>query len=162
MLKNNLFSLFFVVATIFDIYSFFNITLLFTSFFKLTSTLYKMAKYPQEITKYPQEQTILYKEEKHKFNYTILQEGVYPSEPNLKYTLSHRYKIPDNYEIKTIWGKNENQKTVKCSIIYINNNPFFRVYYGWNFESKVESNKSASDAATLLHKVSQNTTMLFL
>ncbi len=108
-----------------------------------------MAKYPQEITKYPQEQTILYKEEKHKFNYTILQEGVYPSEPYLKYTSSHHYKIPDNYEVKTTWGK----KTVKCSISYINNKPVFRVYFGQNFENQVESDKTATNAATLLHKV---------
>jgi len=108
-----------------------------------------MAKYPQEITKYPQEQTILYKEEKHKFNYTILQEGVYPSESHLKYTSSHHYKIPDNYEVKTTWGK----KTVKCSINYINNKPVFRVYFGQNFENQVESDKTATNAATLLHKV---------
>ena len=69
-----------------------------------------MTKYPQEITKYPQEQTILYKEEKHKFNYTILQEGVYPSEPNIKYTLGHHYKIPDNYKIKTTWVKMKTKK----------------------------------------------------
>jgi hypothetical protein len=84
-----------------------------------------MAKYPQEITKYPQESNILYKEKNHNFQYTILQEGVYPSEPHLKYTLSDHYKIPDNYKVKTTWGK----KTVKCSINYINNKPVFRVYF---------------------------------
>ena len=103
-----------------------------------------MTKYPQEITKYPQEQTILYKEEKHKFNYTILQEGVYPSESYLKYTSSHHYKIPDNYEVKTTWGK----KTVKCSINYINNKPVFCVYFGQNFENQVVSDKTATNAAT--------------
>lgn len=114
-----------------------------------------MARYPLEITKYPQESNILYIEEKHKFHYTILQEGVYPSEPDIKYTSSHRYKIPDNYKIKTTWGKDRNQKTVKCSINYINNKPVFCVYYGQNFENKVESDKTASNAATLLHNVSK-------
>ena len=91
-----------------------------------------MAKYPQKITNYPLKSNILYKEEKHNFQYTILREGVYPSEPHLKYTSSCNYKIPDNYEVKTIWGK----KTVKCSINYINNKPVFRVYFGQNFEIK--------------------------
>jgi hypothetical protein len=110
-----------------------------------------MAKYPQEITNYPLESNILYKEEKHNFQYTILREGVYPSEPHLKYTSSRNYKIPDNYEVKTIWGK----KTVKCSINYINNKPVFRVYFGQNFENQVESDKTATNAATLLHNVSK-------
>ncbi len=110
-----------------------------------------MAKYPQEITKYPQESNILYKEKNQNFQYTILQEGMYPSEPHLKYTLSNHYKIPDNYKVKTTWGK----KTVKCSINYINNKPVFRVYFGQNFESHVESDKTATNAATLLHNVSK-------
>lgn len=114
-----------------------------------------MAKYPQEITKYPQEPNILYKEEKHNFYYTILQEGVYPSDSNIKYTSSHRYKIPDKYEVQTTWGKNENQKTVKCKIDYINNKPTFYVHFGQNFENQVKSDKTASNVATLLHKVSK-------
>ena len=71
----------------------------------------------------------------------------------MKYTSSHHYKIPDNYEIKSTWGKNSNQQTVKCSINYINNKPVFRIFYGQNFENQVESDKTASNAATLLHKV---------
>ena len=69
----------------------------------------------------------------------------------MKYTLCHHYKIPDNYEIKTTWGK----KAVKCSINYINNEPVFHVYFGQNFKNHVESNKTVSHAATLLHKVSK-------
>ena len=114
-----------------------------------------MAKYPQEITNYPQEPNILYKEEKHNFHYTILKEGVYPSDSNIRYTSGHRHKIPDEYEVQTTWGKNENQRTIKCKIDYINNKPTFYVYFGQNFENQVKSDKTASNAATLLHKVSK-------
>lgn len=111
-----------------------------------------MPEYPQEITQYPQEPNVLYKEKNgNNFQYTIIQEGVYPSEPNVKYTLCRRYKIPNNYKVKTTWGR----RTVKCSINYINNKPVFYVYYGQNFENHVESNNTASHAATLLHKVSK-------
>ena len=110
-----------------------------------------MAEFPQEITNYPSEPQIFYKEKNRSFRYTILKEGVYPAEP--KYTLGHNYKIPDNYEIKSTWSKNSNQWTVKCSIDYINNKPMFRIFYGQNFENQVESDKTASNAATLLHNV---------
>jgi len=110
-------------------------------------------KYPQEITNYPQEPNILYKEERHNFHYTILQEGVYPSDSNIMYTSGKRYKIPDKYEVQTTWGKNENQKTVKCKIDYTNNKPAFYIYFGQNFENQVKSDKTASNAATLLHGV---------
>ncbi|GES92367.1 hypothetical protein GLOIN_2v1478248 [Rhizophagus clarus] len=121
-----------------------------------------MAKYSQEITNYPQEPNILYKEEKHNFHYTIFQEGVYPPDSNIKYTSGHRYKIPDKYEVQTTWGKGENQKTVKCKIDYINNIPIFYVYFGQNFENQVRSDKSASNAATLLHEISKNKAILLL
>ncbi|RGB25491.1 hypothetical protein C1646_821002 [Rhizophagus diaphanus] len=113
-----------------------------------------MTNYPQEITNYPQEPNILYKEKKHNFYYTILQEGVYPSDSStIKYTSGHRYKIPDKYEVQTTWSKSENQKTVKCKIDYINNKPMFYVYFGQNFEIQVKSDKTASNAATLLHEL---------
>ncbi|GBB86385.1 hypothetical protein RclHR1_12810001 [Rhizophagus clarus] len=110
-----------------------------------------MAKYSQEITNYPQEPNILYKEEKHNFHYTILQEKVYPPDSNIKYTSGYRYKIPDKYEVQTIWGKDENQKIVKCKIDYINNIPIFYVCFG--FENQVKSDKSVSNTTTLLHEV---------
>jgi len=47
------------------------------------------------------------------------------------------------------------QKTVKCSINYINNKPVFHVYFSQNFENQVESDKTATNATTLLHNVNK-------
>lgn len=107
-------------------------------------------KYPQEINKYPQEPHIFYKEKNRSFKYTIFKEGIYPVET--KYTLGNCYKIPDKYEIVTTWGKN-NSQTVKCNINYINNKPVFYIFFDQNYEEYVESDKTASHAATLLHQV---------
>ncbi|GET04625.1 hypothetical protein GLOIN_2v1789397 [Rhizophagus clarus] len=62
---------------------------------------------------------------------------------------------PENLSIKwkdnkfqTSW--NQNICPVQCTINYINDKPIYQVEFGINFSNKVVSNKSPSDAATLL------------
>ncbi|GBC35838.1 hypothetical protein GLOIN_2v1761734 [Rhizophagus irregularis DAOM 181602=DAOM 197198] len=55
-----------------------------------------------------------------KFNYTVIQEGVYPPVAQLKFTEAPNYfPVPDNYIIKTTWGWSNNCQIIQCSIYYI-------------------------------------------
>ncbi|CAG8701846.1 7235_t:CDS:1, partial [Cetraspora pellucida] len=105
-----------------------------------------MARY-QETDTYPQNLIIKAQTKTYSFSYEIIQEGYYPLLPILAYTfLPNKYKIPDKYIVKTIFGKRSNQQIIKCSINYINNKPLYHI----EFEDQiVESKKSASEAANL-------------
>ncbi|CAG8562182.1 17197_t:CDS:2 [Cetraspora pellucida] len=80
-------------------------------------------------------------------------EGFYPHASELHFTLlPNKYPIPDNYSIKTSWGRGENQQTVQCKIKYKNRSPEFRILYSNSFEHEIKSNKSATKAATDYNK----------
>ncbi|CAG8765918.1 23781_t:CDS:2, partial [Racocetra persica] len=94
-----------------------------------------------ELGDYPQVPTITYQETKNNyiqrsFNYFIEAEGFYPNALELRYTLPpKKYPIPDDYSIKTTWE-----------------------LYGTSFEYEIESNISATNAATNYEKaINMNT-----
>ncbi|CAG8498338.1 18089_t:CDS:2 [Racocetra fulgida] len=101
----------------------------------------------QETDTFPQNPIIKAQTKTNSFSYEIIQEGYYPLSPILVYTFPpNKYKIPDKYIVKTIFGKRSNQQIIKCSINYINNKPLYHI----EFEDQVvESKKSTSEAANL-------------
>lgn len=110
---------------------------------------------PKEITQYPEINTILYTDSRRSYHYTVIQEGFYPKPPVLAYTQGKgKYKIPDNYRIEATWGHCKKQRTVQCSINYVENKPVFKITYGPNFSKKVQSNMSSTEAANSVMKVS--------
>ncbi|CAG8767989.1 5161_t:CDS:2, partial [Cetraspora pellucida] len=67
--------------------------------------------------------------------------GTYSHEPYLAYTKKpNSYPIPDNYVVETTYGKDE--KTVKCSISYINEKPRYKIEFGVFGEECVYSDSS--------------------
>jgi hypothetical protein len=38
--------------------------------------------------------------------------------------------VPDNYIIKTTWGRAKNSRTVQCSIYYIEEKPHYSICFG--------------------------------
>ncbi|CAG8840333.1 24754_t:CDS:2, partial [Cetraspora pellucida] len=88
--------------------------------------------------------------------YNIIEEGIYPSPSILKYTAKPgQYKIPDDYKIKTIWGKPNKEITIIASINYVNNQPIYKIEWvnkKTYKEEEVYSDKSSSNAALLFSK----------
>jgi hypothetical protein len=63
---------------------------------------------PYEEENYPISPEIIYYGDR-KFVYIVIQEGIYP--PAVNYTEAPNYfPIPDNYTIKTTWGRANNSR----------------------------------------------------
>jgi hypothetical protein len=108
---------------------------------------------PVEVHDYPKESIVKYSESGRSYTYDIIQEGRYPPAAYLKYTKGQRFRIPDDYEVKSSWGKPSKRQTVKCIIKYVEKNPVYWLYYGDKFQYHVRSEKSSSDATWLYAKV---------
>ncbi|PKC54280.1 hypothetical protein RhiirA1_477650 [Rhizophagus irregularis] len=108
---------------------------------------------PYEQENYPASPEIIYYGDR-KFNYTVIQEGVYPPVAQLKFTEAPNYfPVPDNYIIKTTWGRSNNCQTIQCSIYYIEGNPHYLICFGNNFQHQVVSVQSTFDASVELHNI---------
>jgi len=127
--------------------------ILFLQFYRVFNYQIQMSDV-QEIHNYPFDPIIKFKQQGRSFSYKIIKEGRYPSKAILAYTLPpKKYKIPDNYKIETTWGRGNNQCTIQCLINYVDDKPFFQIWFGNHFERDVSSVKSATDTANLFHKV---------
>jgi hypothetical protein len=113
----------------------------------------KKSKNPIEIHNYPKESIIQYSEPGRSYTYNVIEEGYYPSANYLKYTKGQSFRIPDNYEVESSWGKPKKRQSVRCIIKYVKKNPVYWVYFGKAFQYYVKSEKSSSDAAGLYAKV---------
>src|ERR1051325_10183466 len=121
----------------------------------------KIENVPKEIINYPETDFILYTDGRRSYNYMVKQEGLYPQPPILTYTQGKiKYKIPDHYCVETTWGRGKNKRTVKCSIIYIEGKPLFKIMYGVNFSENIQSNISSTTVANAVLKV--NSLKIFL
>ncbi|EXX71393.1 hypothetical protein RirG_078850 [Rhizophagus irregularis DAOM 197198w] len=106
-----------------------------------------------EIHNYPEKPIIEYSETGRSYTYNIIEEGNYPPVAYLKYTKRQNgFRIPDNYEVETSWGKPKKRHLVRCIIKYVDNNPIYWVCYGNNYQHQIKSEKSCSDAASLYAK----------
>jgi hypothetical protein len=109
---------------------------------------------PYEQENYPISPKIIYYGDR-KFTYVVIQEGFYPPTAQLNYTEAPNYfPIPDNYIIKTTWGRTSNSRTIQCSIYYIEEKPHYLICFGNNLQYQVISVQSPFDASVELHKVS--------
>ncbi|RHZ81507.1 hypothetical protein Glove_120g81 [Diversispora epigaea] len=62
--------------------------------------------------------------ESESYTYDIIKEGLYPLPSYLIYTKGlNWYWVPDNYEVKSSWGKLKNQQIIKCTIKYQEKKP---------------------------------------
>lgn len=91
--------------------------------------------------------------------YTIIKEGFYPPSDILQYTSPHscnnsQFKIPDDYLIQTSWGRGSSSHTVQCEINYLEKAANFKICFGDNFQTCVNSAQSATVAANAYLKVS--------
>ncbi|POG69387.1 hypothetical protein GLOIN_2v1777095, partial [Rhizophagus irregularis DAOM 181602=DAOM 197198] len=108
---------------------------------------------PYEQENYPASPEIIYYGDR-KFNYTVIQEGVYPPVAQLKFTEAPNYfPVPDNYIIETTWGRSNNCQTIQCSIYYIEGNPHYLICFGNNFQHQVVSVQSTFDVSVELHNI---------
>ena len=109
---------------------------------------------PYKEENYPFSPKIIYYGDR-KFEYIVIQEGDYPSVAQLNYTEAPNYfLVPDNFIIKTTWGRASNCRTIQCSIYYIEGNPHYLICFGDNLQYQVVSTQSPFDAFVELHKVS--------
>src|SRR5687767_2526968 len=119
---------------------------------------------PYEQEDYPTSPEIIYYGDR-KYNYIIIQEGVYLPVVQMHYTEAPNYfPIPDNYIIQTTWGRASNCRTIQCSINYIEEIPHYLICFGDNFQHQVVSAQSLFDVSVELHKVlilTQNYTFIF-
>ncbi|GES91052.1 hypothetical protein GLOIN_2v1775051 [Rhizophagus clarus] len=98
-----------------------------------------------EESTYPQSPFIKYFDTKRTFYYEIIKEGTYPLTKQLCYTKKSNHPIPHDYVIKTTYGKAKH--VVECSIEYVESKPLFKVRFGINLISEVQSSESSTDAA---------------
>lgn len=116
---------------------------------------------PYEQENYPASPEIIYYGDR-KFIYVVIKEGTYPLATQLNYTEAPNYfPIPDNYIIKTTWGRASNNRTIQCSIYYIEGKPHYLICFGDNLQHQVISVQSPFDASVELHKVSYIILLLF-
>ncbi|CAB4423108.1 unnamed protein product [Rhizophagus irregularis] len=115
-------------------------------------------KNPVEIHNYPKENIIQYFELGRSYTYNVIEEGYYPPANYLKYTKGQNFRIPDNYEILSSWGKPKKRQSVRCIIKYVEKNPVYWVYFGKAFQYHVKSEKSSSDVAVTILKSFDNLT----
>ena len=84
---------------------------------------------PCEHENYPISPEIIYYSD-WKFTYIIVQENIYPSATQLRYTGALNYfPVPDYYIIKTTWGQSSNSQTIQYSIYYIEGEPHYLIYF---------------------------------
>jgi len=106
---------------------------------------------PYEEENYPDSPEITYYGIDRKINYVILQEGTYPPAAELSLTkASNCFPLPDNYVVKTTWGRGKNCYTVQCSVDYVETIPHYKIRFGNNFNSEVISTQSPTDAVANL------------
>ncbi|CAG8755554.1 10057_t:CDS:2, partial [Dentiscutata erythropus] len=79
------------------------------------------------------------------FYYEIIKEGTYLLSNQYYYTKNPKYRIPNNYVIKTRHSKAKH--LVECAIQYINKKPLFTIRFGANLKMQIQSTKSASNIA---------------
>ncbi|RIB02653.1 hypothetical protein C2G38_2227254 [Gigaspora rosea] len=104
-------------------------------------------KISKENSNYPKSKIIIYKTPKRSYKYNIIEPGFYSSKTYLAYTLKpNAYKIPNEYIVETIYGKKE-EKTITCSINYIDNWPHYTIKFGSNSDDFISSNYSPTAAA---------------
>ncbi|CAI2189194.1 1448_t:CDS:1, partial [Funneliformis geosporum] len=107
---------------------------------------------PYEKENYPISLEIIYYGNQ-KFNYTIIQEGIYLSAVKLCYIETPNYfPIPDNYIIQTTWSQTSNHCTIQCYIHYVEGIPHHLICFGSNFQYQVVSVQSLFDASVELHR----------
>ena len=107
-----------------------------------------------EIHNYPENPIIEYSETGRSYTYNIIKEGRYPPASYIKYTKRQNgLRIPDNYEVESSQGKPKNRHSVRCKIKYVEKTPIYWLCYGNDYQFKIKSDKSCSDAATLYAKV---------
>ncbi|GES95313.1 hypothetical protein GLOIN_2v1768889 [Rhizophagus clarus] len=97
-----------------------------------------------EESTYPQSPFIKYFDTKRTFHYEIIKEGTYPLTKQLCYTKKSNHPILHDYVIKTTYGKAKH--VVKYSIEYVKSKPLFKVRFGINLISEVQSSESLTDA----------------
>jgi hypothetical protein len=103
--------------------------------------------------KYPQTDIFSLKQNNTTYTYTIISEGFYPPKNILCYTSARsrngtQFKIPNNYLVRTSWGRGDLRHTVECEIEYESNRPVFRILFEENFQQQVvESKESPTKAA---------------
>ncbi|CAJ0921219.1 14144_t:CDS:2 [Entrophospora sp. SA101] len=95
------------------------------------------------------------------YTYTIIKEGFYPPSDILQYTSlrscnNSQFKIPDDYLIQTTWGRGSSSHTVQCEINYLEKAANFKICFGDNFQTCVNSAQSATDAANAYLKVAKS------
>ena len=104
---------------------------------------------PYEQENYPVSPEIIYYGDR-KFNYKVIQEGVYLQISQMQHT-----EAPNYFPIP------ENCRTIQCSIYYIEGNPHYLICFGNNLQYQVVSAQSPFDASVELHKVSFNLKLYF-
>ena len=106
----------------------------------------------REASSYPQSPFITLFDNNRTFRYEIIKEGTYPPHEQCYYTKNNpRYRIPNDYIVKTRHGKEKH--LAKCSIQYKDRRPVYTVCFGLNFALQVQSSKSATDAACQYYEV---------
>src|SRR4051812_33272409 len=105
----------------------------------------------QEESTYPKSSFIKLSNNKRTFFYEIIKEGTYPLAEQLHYTRFPKHPIPHNYVVRTQYGKS--MHIVECSIEYVEKRPLYKVYFGVNFTSEVQSWESLTDAASKYYRV---------
>ncbi|CAB5368949.1 unnamed protein product [Rhizophagus irregularis] len=101
---------------------------------------------------YPVSNVITLNQNNTRYTYTIIKEGYYPQNGILQYTSARscnntQFKIPDNYLIRTSWGRGASKHVIQCEINYIKEVPVFKILFGENFQLCVKSTQSATSAA---------------
>ncbi|RIB12607.1 hypothetical protein C2G38_2200159 [Gigaspora rosea] len=99
----------------------------------------------KEESNYPQSPLIKLFDKNRTFYYEIIKEGTYPLSNQCYYTKNPKYRIPNNYVIKTRHGKAKH--LVECTIQYINKKPLFTIRFGADLKIQIQSSKSASNVA---------------
>ena len=98
----------------------------------------------EEESNYPQSPFIKLFDKNRTFYYEIIKEGTYPLPSQCYYTKNPKYRIPNNYVIKTQHGKAKH--LVECSIQYTNKKLLFTIRFGADLKIQIQSFKSASNA----------------
>ncbi|POG69340.1 hypothetical protein GLOIN_2v1777166 [Rhizophagus irregularis DAOM 181602=DAOM 197198] len=65
------------------------------------------------------------------------EEENYPISPEIIYYAPNYFPIPDNYTIKTTWGRANNSCTIQCSIYYVEKKPHYLICFGDNLQYQV-------------------------
>uniref|UniRef100_U9TJU4 Uncharacterized protein n=1 Tax=Rhizophagus irregularis (strain DAOM 181602 / DAOM 197198 / MUCL 43194) TaxID=747089 RepID=U9TJU4_RHIID len=101
---------------------------------------------------YPVSNVITLNQNNTRYTYTIIKEGYYPQNGILQYISARscnntQFKIPDNYLIRTSWGRGASKHVIQCEINYIEEVSVFKILFGENFQLCVKSTQLATSAA---------------